>query len=252
MTVLRHVRARLPHEDIVYLADQAHVPYGERSEDELVVLLAQNVAFLEAAGARGIVMGCNSSCAVASRRGWPETSIPILDLIEAAAADVASKTTTGRIGVIATTATARTGAYGIAIRRRVPGAAVYEVAAPALVPLVEAGHIAGDEADRAVAEACAWFPVSLDVVVLACTHYPLLDASFAKALGPNVLRLDPALVQAERAAAFALASPAEAGRTRYVTTGPIEPYRTAIEALLGPLGPGDSVAYAPVSFAKSV
>jgi glutamate racemase len=246
------VRARLPHENIVYLADQAHVPYGDRSEDELVFLLAQNVAFLEAAGVDGIVMGCNSSCAVASRRGWPETSIPILDLIEAAAADVATKTNTGRIGVIATTATTRTGAYGIAIRRRIPGAAVYEVAAPALVPLVEAGHIAGEAADRAVAEACATLPVSLDVVVLACTHYPLLDASFAKALGPAVLRLDPALVQADRAAAFALCSSAESGRTDYVTTGPVEPYRSAIEALLGPLGEGDSVAHAALGLAKSV
>ncbi|MBD5654764.1 MAG: aspartate/glutamate racemase family protein, partial [Candidatus Eremiobacteraeota bacterium] len=85
LTVLRHVRARLPNEDIVYLADQAHVPYGDRNEDDLVQLLAHNVAILESDGVDVIVMGCNTTCAVAAVRGWPAARVPILDLIAAAA-----------------------------------------------------------------------------------------------------------------------------------------------------------------------
>ena len=242
--MLRHVRSRLPREDLVYLADQAHVPYGDRSEDDLAGLLAGNVAFLEAAGVDAIVMGCNTSCAVAARRGWPPASVPILDLIEAAADEVVARTPARRIGVIATTATARSGAYGAAIRKRAPRAAVYELAAPALVPLVEAGLLAGLEVENAVAAACAPFPPNLDAVVLACTHYPFLDAAFARALGPGVLRLDPALAQADRAAALRRAAPPGNARTRYVTTGPLAPYRTAIEAILGPLGAGDEIASA--------
>ncbi len=244
------MRARLPTQDIVYLADQRHAPYGDRTHAELRGLLAANIASLEEAGVDAIVMGCNTSCSIAARYGWPEHRVPVLDLI-AAAAEAVARSGAKRIAVLATTATAGSGAYGDAIRRLVPQARVEEVAAPALVPLVEAGKLDGEEPRAAVAAACAYFAAPFDAIVLACTHYPLLDASFAKALGPNVLRLDPALVQAERAAAFALASPAEAGRTRYVTTGPIEPYRTAIEALLGPLGPGDSVAHAPHSLARS-
>ena len=250
---MRHLRARLPHEDIVYFADQAHVPYGERSEDDLVGLLAQNVAYLESAGADAVVMGCNTSCAVASRRGWPTSRIPMLDLIDAAAGDVVARTSARSIGIVATTATARSGAYGDAIRRRAPTAVVYEIAAPALVPLVEAGKLAGPETDRAVAEACAPLPAGLEAVVLACTHYPLLDDSFAKALGPAVARLDPAVAQAERAVAFVRerGSSGGTGRTRYVTTGPVEPYRTAIEAIVGPLGVNDSVVHAPLRLAPS-
>ncbi|MDQ2857741.1 MAG: aspartate/glutamate racemase family protein, partial [Candidatus Eremiobacteraeota bacterium] len=108
--MLRNVRRRLPLEDIVYLADQAHVPYGERSEDELARLLASNVGFLEHAGAGAIVMGCNTSCAVAAKRGWPPASVPIFDLIVAAAGAVRA-CGARRVGVIATTATARSGAY---------------------------------------------------------------------------------------------------------------------------------------------
>jgi len=249
--VLRGVRARLPDEDVVYLADQAHVPYGDRSDDDLAGLLAQNLAYLEAAGVDAVVMGCNTSCAIASRRGWPATGVVILDIIEAAADDVVATTPARSVGIVATAATARSGAYAAAIRRRAPAATVYEVAAPALVPLVEAGILAGPQADGAVAAACAALPRNLDAVVLACTHYPLLDPSFAKALGPNVVRLDPARIQAERAAAFVAGRSAArgTGRTRYVTTASVEPYRSAIEAILGPLRAGDDVVHAPLGLA---
>jgi glutamate racemase len=241
--VLRAVRERLPREDLVYLADQAHVPYGDRPASELRRLLADNVAFLEGAGVDAVVMGCNTSCAVAARFGWPASRVPILDLIEAAA-DAVAASGARRVGVIATTATARSGAYGAAIRARLPQAVVEEVAAPALVPLVEAGVLAGPIARSAVAAACARFTPELDALVLACTHYPLLDPVFAAVLGANVSRIDPALAQSERAVAFAAARGAargESGRTRYVTTGPLEPFREALRALAGPPGPGDEI-----------
>jgi glutamate racemase len=242
--VLRAVRARLPHEDLVYLADQAHVPYGDRPVSELRRLLADNVAFLERAGVDAVVMGCNTSCSIAARHGWPASRVPIFDLIEAAAGAVAASAAR-RVGVIATTATARSGAYGDAIRARVPQAAVEEVAAPALVPLVEAGILTGPIARAAVAAACARFTPELDALVLGCTHYPLLDGAFAGVLGAGVLRIDPALAQSERAFAFVAARDAghglEGGRTRYVTTGPLEPFREALRALVGPPGPGDEI-----------
>jgi len=216
--VLRHVRSRLPREDLVYLADQAHVPYGDRSEDDLAGLLAGNVAFLEAAGVDAIVMGCNTSCAVAARRGWPPASVPILDLIEAAADEVVARTPARRIGVIATTATARSGAYGAAIRKRAPRAAVYELAAPALVPLVEAGESETERGRAAVLDVVAEFPAGVDALVYGCTHYPLLDQHFAAAL-PDVARIDPAREQAR--AVLALNLPPANGTTLYVTNGDV-------------------------------
>jgi glutamate racemase len=241
--VLRSVRARLPGVDVVYLADQAHVPYGDRAAAELRVLLAANVATLEAAGVDAIVMGCNTSCAIAARFGWPPASVPILDLIEAAAGAVAASGAR-RVGVIATAATARAGAYGAAIRRLAPHAEVEEVGAPALVPLVEAGIIAGPRARGAVADACAALLVRPEAVVLACTHYPFLAAEFAAVLGAGVALIDPAEAQGARAAVLAPpeASAARArGRTRYISTGDLAAFQAGLLALGEPLGERDTI-----------
>jgi glutamate racemase len=234
LTVLRHVREHLPDEDIVYFADQAHLPYGEKSVDELRGYLAAAVAYLQTHNVDAIVMGCNTTCAVAARFGYPSARVPILDLIDAAAhAIVASGA--GRVGVLATNATVRMGAYGNAIRRLAPQVSVEEVAAPALVPLVEAGHRSGPEIRAAVAEACGRFHGNLDAVVLACTHFPLLDAEFAEVLGAEVMRIDPSIAQAECAAAFARKrGPAqESGSVRFVTTGDLTAFRRNLIAICG-------------------
>jgi glutamate racemase len=231
LTVLRAVRARLPDEDIVYFADQAHAPYGDRSDGELFELFGRARGYLEDAGVDAIVMGCNTSCAVASRRGWPPGRVPIVDIITSAAAAIASDTTLAHVGVIATAATTRSGAYGNAIRARAPQLRVTEIAAPELVPLVEAGLVRGPAVDDAVARACAQFAEPVDAAVLACTHYPLLDAAFAVALGQRVHRIDPSLVQAERATDFARGG--ESGRTRFVTTGDPQAFSISARAILG-------------------
>lgn len=243
------MRARLPREDVVYLADQARVPYGDRTDSELRAFLVDNLAFLASHGVDAIVMGCNTSCAVAATYGWPKTSMPVFDLVTAVSEAVV-KSGARRVGVIATLATAASGAYGKAIRTR--GKAtwieVQEVAAPELVPLVEAGTLEGPVARAAVAEACAEFELPLDAVVLACTHYPLLDAHFAAVLGEGVSRIDPAAIQAERAADFVARRGGErgTGSTLYVTTGELEPFEASVVATCGALGPGDSVERAAV------
>ncbi len=216
----------------MYLADQAHVPYGDRMTDDLARLLAGNVAYLENAGVDAIVMGCNTSCAVAAQRGWPQTRVAILDLI-AAAADAVLAAGAARVGVLATTATTCTGAYGDALRSRSARLSVQEFAAPKLVPLVEAGTLRGPLARSAVAAACAQFTFPLDVLVLACTHYPLLDEQFAAVLGNAVRRIDPAYAQAERAANYVAKRGGErgSGHTTYVTTGELEPFRAAVDVL---------------------
>ncbi len=225
----------MPFEDIVYLADQAHVPYGDRSSADLERLLAENVRFLESHAVDAIVMGCNTSCAVAAERGWPPSAATFLDIIAAAAEDVAASGVS-RIGVVATAATVNSGAYGRAIRVLVPRASVREVGAPRLVPLVEAGTTTGPVARAAVEEACETLPPEVEAVVLACTHYPLLDAEFAAVLGPHVRRFDPAFAQARRAYEYVSERGGErgSGATLFATTGDLAPYRTAVERVLGP------------------
>lgn len=233
LSVVRRVRERLPQHDLLFFADQAHVPYGERTPDDLARLLRENVAWLNAAGVSSIVMGCNTTCAIAQQSGWPESSAPILDLIESAAIAV-ERCGAKRIGVVATTATVKSGAYSRTIQRQLAGVDVVELAAPALVPLVEAGKAGTEEAHRAVAEVCAQLPRTLDAIVLACTHYPILDAHFADALGESVARIDPAIVHAERVL------PGEesgTGTTTYVTNADLELFRTAVHMITGEFSP---------------
>jgi glutamate racemase len=217
LTVLAALRAAGIDADAVYFADQAHVPYGERSDADLHGLLTANLAWLAAHGADVIVMGCNTSCAVASRLGWPPTNFraPVQDLIVNGARAFAHSPFR-RVAVVATPATVRSHAYAAAIAAVAPQVDVVEIAAPALVPLVERGEGESAAARDAVREAVAQFPPGVDALVYGCTHYPLLDAHFA-ALAPGVARIDPAREQARAVAALGLQP--GTGTTLYVTNG---------------------------------
>jgi len=234
--VLRRLHDQLPKHDIVFFADQAHVPHGDRTLEDLNGLLRANVAWLNARGADAIVMACNTSCATASKLGWPPSQAAIVDLIESAAIAV---DTAGykRIGVIATDATVATRAYTEKITARVRDAQVTEIGAPALVPLVEAGKLEGPEPRAAVAAVCAQLPRELDAVILACTHYPLLDAHFAAVLGDHVVRVDPAVEQAERTVALVRARGLREGSGTILcaTSGDRERFRQSVTATLGAL-----------------
>jgi glutamate racemase len=219
LTVLAALRAAGIGDDAVYFADQAHVPYGERTDADLHGLLTANLGWLHEHGVDAVVMGCNTSCAVAARLGWPATNfrLPIQDLIANGArafADVPYR----RVGVVATAATVRSHAYASAIGAIAPQIEVIEIAAPALVPLVEAGRSASAEARAAVLAAVAELPADVDAIVYGCTHYPLLDRHFAEA-APRAARIDPAREQAR--AVLALGLPAGDASTLYVTNGDV-------------------------------
>jgi glutamate racemase len=217
LTVVAALRRAGISDEVVYFADQAHVPYGDKSDAELQSLLRDNLAWLAARGVDVVAMGCNTSCAVASRVGWPEHRFvhPIQDLIGNGARAFAAAPYR-RVAVIATAATVRSGAYARAIREIAPDVEVTEIAAPEFVPLVESGRAETDEAHGAVARTVAQLPPGTEAIVYGCTHYPLLDAHFA-ALVPHLTRIDPAEQQA--AAVLALPLPLGTSRTTYVTNG---------------------------------
>jgi glutamate racemase len=217
LTVLAALRDAAIGDDVVYFADQAHVPYGERTDADLHGLLTTNLGWLEGQGVDLVVMGCNTSCAVASRLGWPPAKfrLPIQDLIVNGARAFA-QSPYRRVAVVATAATVRSHAYASAIAAVAPHIDVLEIAAPLLVPLVESGRSESAEARVAVGDVVAQFPADVDAIVYGCTHYPLLDAHFA-AIVPSAARIDPAREQAR--AVTALRLPSGGGTTLYVTNG---------------------------------
>ncbi|HTX55597.1 MAG TPA: glutamate racemase [Candidatus Acidoferrales bacterium] len=233
LTVIRRLRERLPDVDVLFFADQAHVPYGGRAPDDLHALLQSNLAWLDERGVEAIVMACNTSCAIADLYGWPSTRAEIFDLLDSATIAL-QHARARRIGVVATEATVRSGAYGRRIRNSIHDGEVWEVAAPELVPLVEAGEHDSDAAREAVARACAALPPELDAVVYGCTHYPVLARHFRAALGERLPLVDPAFVQAERLAEFLALdeAPAGSGMTRYVTSGDPERFRLSVARIM--------------------
>jgi glutamate racemase len=236
LTVVRRVRERLPRADLLFFADQAHVPYGDRSHEDLLHLLRVNLAWLDEQGMEAIVMACNTSCAIAERYGWPQTRATVIDLIDSAATAV-ERGGWRKVGVVATAATVGAGSYGRTLRARIPGIDVVEIPAPALVPLVEAGKTSGDEPREAVAHVCESLPLDLDALVFGCTHYPVLSEHFTAALNPNVTFIDPATVQAERAAALLGDRANGNGTTRYITNGNPELFRQNIIRITGEKNP---------------
>ncbi|MGA8576490.1 MAG: glutamate racemase [Candidatus Cybelea sp.] len=232
LTVLARLREVLPDADMIFFADQAHVPYGDRTHADLLRLLRTNLARFDDYGVEAIVMACNTSCAIAERYGWPLSRAPVLDLIESAATAV-EVGGFRRVGVVATAATVGAGSYGRTLRSRIVGIDVVEVPAPALVPLVEAGATAGDEAREAVAEVCAHLPLDLDALVYGCTHYPVLGAHFRAALAQDVALVDPAVVQAQRAAQLLRDRPRGNGTITYVTSGDEAAFHAGIARILG-------------------
>jgi glutamate racemase len=231
LTVLARVRERLPSVDTIFFADQANLPYGDRTHGDLLRLLRANLARFDEYGVDAIVMACNTSCAIAERYGWPSSRAPVLDLIQSAATAV-ERLGFMRVGVVATAATVGAGSYGRTLRARIAGIDVVEVPAPALVPLVEAGAIEGDAPRAAVAEVCRYLPLDLDALVFGCTHYPVLEGHFRAVLGSEVALIDPAIIQAQRAAELLGDRAHGTGITTYVTSGDEAAFRAGVASIL--------------------
>lgn len=187
LTVADALLRRYPGERLLYVADQAHVPYGGRPLEEVQGFAAEISAFLAGQGCRAIVMACNISSATALESVAAEfPHIPVLGVITAAARKAAFSSAAPRIGVLATEGTVRSRAYSAQIRSFNPDSFVEEIACPRFVPLVEMGETETAEAENACLEYLRPLALSgCDRVVLGCTHYPFLLPALRRAA--NVL-----------------------------------------------------------------
>jgi glutamate racemase len=214
LSVFRALAARLPAEALLYFGDTARVPYGPRSAAEILTFNKEIASLLVSAGAKALVVACNTSSAIAVPVLAPVSPVPMVGLVEAGAEAALAAACGGPIAVIATQATVHSGAYGRAIAARTPSAAVVELACPGLVPLVEAGTWSGPEAEVAVREALApLLRVPPAALVLGCTHYPHLAKVIREVL-PGVTLVDPAVrvagLVADRLASLDALAPGEA------------------------------------------
>ncbi len=233
LTVVRAVRERLPNESILYLGDTARVPYGNKSA-ATVRRYAENAArFLLDRQVKLLLVACNTASAYAIDTLTETMPVPVLGAVEPGARAAVAATRSGSVGVIGTLGTVRSGAYTRAIDAAAARAGkpvtVAALPCPLFVPLVEEGWLDGEVpqaiARRYLDELAAEAP-SLDVLVLGCTHYPLLRDLLARVAqerwGHAVQLVDSAATMAEETAALlqqhGLATNASAGTLRCALT----------------------------------
>jgi glutamate racemase len=241
LTVLRAIKAVLPDLPTVYLGDTARLPYGTKTAETIAHYVRQNVAFLVRQGVDSVVVACNSASSVLNALG--DLGVPMHGTILPGARAAAALTRNGRVAVLGTGATIRSGAYGRALRQLVPALQVVEQSAALLVPLVEEGWWQ-DEVTRQV----AWRylqPVQqagCDTLVLGCTHFPILRELIGDLLGNQVALVDPGLALAEElrcSSGFSLLEPvgsAErkvAAKERWFCTDPHPGLLELAKAILG-------------------
>jgi glutamate racemase len=239
LSVLRELLRLMPDESYIYLGDSARVPYGNKSVETVRLFANQCTQFLLSQDVKLVVVACNTVSAVALDAVQQAISIPVIEMIEPAAAAAVELTVTGRIGVIGTRATVGSRAYNVAIHRlqNEREISVYSLACPLFVPLVEEGWL-DHPATRAIAQeylnelfkpcpaAGDDTNTKIDTLVLGCTHYPLLKPLLHSLL-PNVHMIDCgtyaaqvayAALQQEKTLAFSGEKPTLQPKVRFCLT----------------------------------
>jgi glutamate racemase len=238
-SVLNAVRALAPTADIIYLADQARCPYGDRPLGELHQIALGCVAWLIRQGAAPVVVACNSASAVAladMRIAHP--AVPFVGMVPAVKPAV-QQTRHGVVGVMATAATLQGRLFHEVKTQYAAGVTVVGQACHGLVEFVEAGDISSPALHAAVrAHLAPLHTAGADVIVLGCTHYPFLQ-SVIQHLAPDVTIIDPAPAVARQTLhitqTHGLSRP-EQGQTWYYTTGSADHLAWQIQALGLPVG----------------
>lgn len=198
LTVLKAFRARHPAEDFIYLADTKNLPYGDKSPEQIQSLALQHVDYLVRRNAKLIAFGCNTSSAVAleeAQKKYPD--VIMMGLLSPAMAEEARKDTKGRIGVIATTATVKTGRYPLVLQTGAQNLEIFMCACPKFVPLIESGKTGGRDIDEAIESSLdPLISAGIDTMVYGCSHFPFLESgiqAYFKKKGLSPRLVDPAV-----------------------------------------------------------
>jgi glutamate racemase len=227
VSVLREVRRALPSEDIVYVADSAHAPYGDKSAAFITQRSAIITELLIAEGAKALVVACNTATGIAVDELRRRHAFPIV-AIEPAIKPAMALTRSGVVGVLATSQTLASERFSTLVkrlRRDTPGIEVVAQACPGLVERIEQGNAASDLRALVTRYVSPLLAARADTIVLGCTHYPLIAETIQAVAGADVTLVDPAGAVARELRRRLddrglLASTGHAGTVRFYTSGP--------------------------------
>lgn len=247
LSVLREIARQLPGFDLLYLADTAHVPYGERAMSEIQAFSEAITTFLIGRGAAVIVVACNTASAAALYTLREHFDLPFVGM-EPAVKPAAERSASQHVGVIATQATFQGELFARLVERFARDTTVHTQVCPGLVERVEAG-LADDAGTEELL--CQYLEPMLDAgidsLVLGCTHYPFLRPALDRVVGPEVAILDPAPAVARQTGRvlreLGLAPGPGASQVTYYTSGDPVAFATSAQRLVGILGPAWPVSW---------
>jgi glutamate racemase len=236
LSVLKAIRELLPNEDLLFIADQGHVPYGPRPMDEVRQFSEEIARYLIDQGAKLIVVACNTASAAALvhlRQTFP--TIPIVGM-EPAVKPAAEITETGVVGVLATPATFQGELYASVVERFATDVLLLQNTCAGLVVEIEAGNMEGEETAIILEGALKpMMAAKIDTIVLGCTHYPFVIPQIKQIVGDSVRVIDPAPAIARQVNRlldqFDLHTPEERrGEVTLLTSGEVDKFRHFVEA----------------------
>ena len=211
LTAFKALAKLLPHEDIVYFGDTGRVPYGTRSRETIVKYARQDMAFLQSRDVKMILAACGTVSSVAGAKGEllsDTLNVPFVGVLRPTAREAATATRNGKIGVLGTTATIRSGSYQKELAAINPELQVFGQDCPLFVPLVESGFVQpGDPITRLTVERylAPMKEVGVDTLILGCTHYPIIAPVISEVMGDDVVLIN----SGREAARFSVALLAE-------------------------------------------
>jgi glutamate racemase len=238
LSVLREIRRELPAEDLLYVADTANAPYGDRDAAFVRERALAIVSRLMDERVKAVVVACNTATGLAVEALRERYELPIV-AVEPAVKPAALQTRSGVIGVLATTQTLASERFSKLVATHASGVTVLTQPSPGLVERVEAGDLSSEQTRALVARYVG--PIvarGADSLVLGCTHFPFLRGAIEKVAGPSVTIIDPAIAVAREVrrrleAAGLLAPEGRRGTERVWTTGAPEKTREVVAALWG-------------------
>jgi glutamate racemase len=242
LSVLKQIRYLLPDEDILYFADQVHVPYGSRSLDQVRLLSEEITRFLANQNAKVIVLACNTASAASLhylRAVFPE--LPFIGM-EPAVKPAAERTKSGVVGVLATPATFQGELFSSVVDRYAEGIQVLQSTLPGLVERIESGDLDSAEVNQILnAGIEPLLERGADTLVLGCTHYPFVLPAIQSISGAEVEVIDPSPAIARRTRQVleqehSLTEDGQEGRTWYITSGDASPFERILDLLQMPTG----------------
>jgi glutamate racemase len=259
LSVLRAIRRELPQEDILYLGDQGHVPYGLRPKSQVRDFAVAITRFLLGQGAKLIVVACNTASAAALhelRVQFP--AVPFVGM-EPAVKPAAETTHTGKVGVLATPTTFAGELYASVVERFARDVQIFQSTCPGLVEQIEVGALDTPETRRILAKALEpMLMEGIDTIVMGCTHYPFVIPVIEEITGPGVRTIDPAPAIARQTRRLLsqrdLLNPGELkGSLQFYTSGDPETLQALLPRLLGESSPVSRVHWesdTTVTFSK--